>query len=103
MPHKPRLTPEITQNRCKYLYGQWRRGNIRYRKDIVPKIKSNLAARPNEIDDLEQTFLRYISDEYDLFACSNCGVITDCGEYEGDSMVCYSCYDDLNDREEDNG
>lgn len=100
MPHKPRLTPAITRNRCEYLYGQWNRGNLCYRKDIIPKIKSNLAARPDEIDDLEQSFLSYISDEHDLFVCSKCGVITDSGEYIGDSMVCYSCYDDQDNGEE---
>ena len=99
MPHRPRLTPSITRNRCEYLHGQWRRGNIRCREDIVPKIKTNLSARPNEIADLEQAYLDYISSEHDLFVCSNCGVITDSGEYCGDSMVCYSCYDDLNGEE----
>lgn len=99
MPHRPRLTPSITRNRCEYLYGQWRRGHLRYRKDIVPKIKSNLPARPNEIADLEQTFLDFIRGEYDLFTCSQCGIITDSGEYCEDGMVCYSCYDDLNGEE----
>lgn len=92
--HKAVLTVKITTARCQYLWGQYRRGNISYAKDVRPKIRSALPARENEVDDLYNKFIEYIGDEHDMVVCDKCGVITDCWDYAGEDgaeRLCYSC------------
>lgn len=95
--HKPLLTPAITRGRCEYLYGQWRRGHLDNIKDIKPKIIDALPARPNEIDDLYDEFIRFLRDESDVWACERCGCLTnECVNDFGDMEVCCDCLDILN-------
>lgn len=92
--HKERLTPEITRTRCRYLRGQWRRGHLYNIKQVRPKIVNNLPVRKHEVEDLVDTFVRYMADECDLIVCDECGVFTSCWDDAGDRRLCSDCYNE---------
>ena len=92
--HRARLTPNITQARCRYLQGQWRRGHICNIKQVRPKIKDNLPVREHEVEDLVDTFVQYMADEYNEIVCDECGDFTGSWDYAGDSRLCMNCLDD---------
>lgn len=91
MPHAPRLTPAVVRSRLEYLRGQVRRGNISKGSDIEKKIRSNTAARENEIEPLKEQFISFMR-ERGSELCADCDVFTICpNEWEG-RWVCNSCH-----------
>ena len=92
--HKARLTTKITLRRCQYLEHQWNRGRLCNVKDIVPKIKTNLPARENEVLPLKNKFIDYMRNERDVIVCERCGLLTSCWDYIGEEQVCMNCYED---------
>lgn len=92
--HRERLTSNITQARCRYLQGQWRRGHIYNIKQVRPKIRDNLPVREHEVEALVDTFVQYMADEYNKIVCDECGDFTGCWNYAGDRRLCTNCWDD---------
>ena len=92
--HRARLTPNITLARCRYLQGQRRRGNIYNIKQVRPKITDNLPVREHEVENLVDTFVQYMADEYDEIVCDECGDFTGSWDYAGDRRLCMNCLDD---------
>ena len=91
MPHAPRLTPAVVRSRLEYLRGQVRRGNILKGSDIEKKIRSNTAARENEIEPLKEQFIGYMR-ERGSELCADCDVFTvSPNEWDG-RLVCNSCH-----------
>jgi formylmethanofuran dehydrogenase subunit E len=97
--HKPVLTNKITKQRCEYLYGQWTRGHLYKKEQIIPKIRAALPARENEISALEARYISYLRDEHDVILCERCGEFSSCWDYFDDEQVCGTCYDELNGEE----
>ena len=97
--HKPRLTPKLTEARCEYLRGQWRRGHLDKYDEIEDKARKNLPVRENEVKPLVEAFVELMREKNDVIACPACGLLTDCvSEYDGEEY-CYDCADRF--REED--
>lgn len=95
--HKERLTPDITRARCRYLQGQWRRGHLYDIKQVRPKIASSLPVRKHEVEDLVDTFVRYMEVEYSHVVCDECGRFTGCWDDVGDRRLCMDCYNEDDD------
>lgn len=94
--HKARLTQDITNARCSYLWGQYRRGHLNYIKDVVPVIERALPVRENEVASLKQEFVRYMGEAHDLIVCDECGVFTVDWDYYDDQRLCRCCRENLN-------
>lgn len=92
--HRERLTSNITQARCRYLEGQWRRGHIYNIEQVRPKIRDNLPVREHEVEALVDTFVQYMADEYNEIVCDECGDFTDYWNYAGGRRLCTGCLDD---------
>ena len=91
--HIARLTPNITLARCRYLQGQWRRGNIYNIKQVRPKIADNLPVREHEVEGLVDAFVQYMADNYNEIVCDECGDFTGSWDYAGDRRLCMNCLD----------
>lgn len=89
--HKPVLTPRLTKARCQYLYGQWRRGHIYKEDQVLPKAKSALPVRKEDLLGLYNAFIKYMKDEHDMIVCEDCGCFTTCWDYYDDMQLCDEC------------
>lgn len=89
--HKAKLTPSITSSRCHYLWGQYRRNHLFKRAHVEPVIRRSLPVREDEIENLKNSFEQFIGECHDMIFCDECGIMTDCYEYDGDRRLCDGC------------
>lgn len=102
MPHAPKLTKKITERRVSYLWGQYRRDNIRRGADIERKIRTNLPVRDEDISNLREEFIKFASDRNGVHICDECDVMANYYTFysQNGRTLCENCVDEEQEAEE---